>query len=273
MKLHTALALLLLQSLPALAADTFTINGKEIVVPVPEGYVRATDDMSAVMKIVRQMDDPMNDTLAYYISESDVPAALAGKVPSLKRTFLLKIDKKLRKTTVSKTDFSKMKSETKSYNKQIVQDAEKHIPELMKNMSQGLSEEFDIDFDMNVSKVIPFDPHYETEDSLAFSMLINFGVSAGGDKTEQVVAGTSTLLNTSGTVLFLYCYAPKDELKWTREASMKWTESITANNSQPPAKSPKRGIDWGSIVRNCLIGAVAGGLATFLTRKFKRKKG
>lgn len=264
---------MLLQSLSLFAVDTFTINGKEIAVPAPKGFVRITDDMTSVVKIVQQMADPMNDTLAYYIMESDVPAAIAGEIPSLERTFILKVNKQLRNMTVGKNDFSQLKNITKSQNQQMFEDVKAQIPEHMKNMSQGMSQEFNVDFAMNISQMVPLEPHYEAENALASSMYINYGVSAGDENIEEIVSATSTFLNASGTVLFLYGYAPKDELEWTRSASMSWAESVMASNSQPPAKSPGRGIDWNKVMEKGLVGAIVGALLAGAASFFKRKKG
>jgi len=161
------------------AADTFLINGKEIVVPAPEGFVRVTDDMTAVKKIVQQMADPMNDTLAYYIKESDASTAIAGEIPILARTFALKVNKKLRNYTLGKDDFSQIKSMTKSQNQQILEEVKAQIPEQMKSMSQGVSQEFNVDFAMNISQVVPLEPHHEVENALAFSMYINMRFPRG----------------------------------------------------------------------------------------------
>ena len=158
----------------------------------------------------------------------------------------------------------------------MFEDVKAQIPEHMKNMSQGVSQEFDVDFAMNLSQMVPLEPHYEAENALAFSMYINYGISAGNENIEEIVSATSTFLNASGTVLFLYGYAPKDELDWTRSASMSWAESVMASNSQPPARSPGRGIDWNKVIEKGLVGAIVGGLVALLAGAasfFKRKKG
>ncbi len=267
----------LLFSTSAKAADSFTINGKEITVPTPKGFVRVTDEMTSVTKLAQQMADPMNDTLAYYISESDVPVAMAGGIPELKRTFILKVNKKLRNMTVGKNDFSQLKEMTKSQNQQIFAKVKSQIPEHMKNMSQGVSQEFDVDFAMDISQMVPLEPHYEAENALAYSMYINYGVTAGAEKEEAIVAATSTFLNASGAVLFLYGYAPQAELEWTRTASINWAENVMVSNTQPPAKSPSgRGFDWGKVMEKGLVGAIIGGLIALIAGAFsvfKRKNG
>lgn len=277
MKRIIAIALLSLKSLSLFAVDTFTINGKEIAVPAPKGFVHITDDMTGAVKIVQEMADPMNDTLAHYIMESDVPAAMAGEVLSLERTFILKVNKQLRNMTVGKNDFSQLKNITKSQKQKIFEDLKAQIPELMNNMSQGISQEFNVDFTMNIAQMVPLEPHYEAENALAFSMYINYGVFAEDENIEEIISATSTFLYASGTVLFLYGYAPKDELEWTRSASMSWAESIMASNSQLPAKSPGRGIDWNKVMGKGLVGAIVGGLFALLagaaTVITTRKKG
>jgi len=276
MKKGIAIGLVFLLQVFSLAlADTFIINGREITVPTPEVYVRVTDQMTAVSNLYKQMVDPMNDTLASYILASEVPAAMAGEMPSMERTCLLKVNKEIRNITIGKNDFSELKSVTKSQNQQIYEKIKSQVPETMQKMSEGLSQEFDVDFAMNVSQVAPLAPHYEAENAMSYSMYINYGISAGQNKSEGVVANTTTFLNASGTVLFLYSYAAKDDLDVTREVSRKWSESVLASNSEPPSKSPRKGIfDWGKIMEKGLIGGVAGGLIalimgaiTFLKRK------
>lgn len=277
MKSKITIALLLLLSLSAFAADTFTINGNEITVPTPKGFVRITDEMIAVSKLVQQMADPANDTLAYYIMESDVPSAMAGEIPSLEKTFMLKVNKQLRGMTVGQDDFSQLKSMTKSQNQQIFESIKAQVPDHMRKMSEGMSKEFNVDFAMDISQMVPLEPHYEAENALAYSMYINFGVTAGEEKTEEIVSGTATFLNASGAVLFLYGYGAKDELEWTREASTKWAESVMASNSQPPAKSRNgSGFDWSEVMEKGLIGAITGGFIALIIgviSKSKRKKG
>jgi len=277
MKRITAFALLLLQSVSSYAADTFTINGNKITVPEPEGFVRITDEMIAVSGLVQQMADPANDTLAYYILVSDVPSAMAGEIPSLEKTFMLKVNKQLRGMTVGKNDFAQLKSMTKSQNQEIFESIKAQVPDQMRKISEGVSKEFNVDFAMDISQMVPLEPHYEAENALAYSMYINYGVAAGQETTEEIVSATATFLNASGTVLFLYGYASKDELEWTRDASMKWAESVMASNSQPPAKSPSgSGFNWNKVMEKGFIGAITGGLIALVIgvlSKFKRKKG
>ena len=61
-------AFLFLIAFPIIAsADTFDIGGRTITIPSPAGYVRVTNDMPTVKRIVDQMVDQSNDMLAFYI--------------------------------------------------------------------------------------------------------------------------------------------------------------------------------------------------------------
>jgi len=87
---------LLLSVAAASAADSFVINGRDIIVPAPEGFVRVNGQMPALEEYSRKIHDPANDTLAFYIPEAAVPEALSGKIPAFDRWLLLKVNKELR---------------------------------------------------------------------------------------------------------------------------------------------------------------------------------
>lgn len=275
MKNLCAILYLILLAASAQAADTFNINGKDIIVPAPKGFVRVTDEMTDLKRLVQQMQDPVNDTLAYYISESDVPAAMAGEIPELNRWFILKINKQLRNMTIGRNDFSRLKEATKGQNQKLFEKVKAQIPEHMNKMSQGVSQEFDMDFAMSISQVVPLDPHYESDNALGFSMYLKNEVTVGSEKKNTIISATSTFLNTSGAVLFLYGYGPQNQLEWTRSASMNWAENVMKSNSQPPQTSPNSGgINWGKVFEKGLVGSIVGGLFALIAGAvaiFKRK--
>jgi hypothetical protein len=246
-------------------AETFSVGGKELVIPSPQGFSRVTQQMDAVYRMSLQMVDPKNDQLAYYISDSDIPSAMAGKLPSLDRTFLLKVNKQLKNIVVGSKDFAELKSMTKRQNKEIFESVKSQIPDLMKETSEGISKEFDVDFALQLSQMIPLNPHYEADNALAYSMYINYGVSAEGTKEELIVSATTTFVNVSGKVLFLYCYGPQDELEWTRSASKSWAEKVMVSNTQPPVRSSGgRGMDWNKVFEKGIVGAIIGGLIALI---------
>ncbi len=254
--------LVLLVSLNTVAfAESFEIGGKEITVPAPDGYVRVTKEMGDTYRLSQQMADPMNDILAYYISKSDASIAMERGMPPLKRTFAFKVNKKIKGMIVDSRYFGEIKSVIIKENQEIFESVESRVSGIMEKTSEGISKEFDLDFAIQISQMIPLGLHYESENAMAYSMYINYALSAEGSNEAMPVSATFTLINASGKVIFLYCYAPKEELEWSRGASKVWAESVMASNPLPPTRSSgSRGINWSKILGKVIGGAIAGGL-------------
>mgnify|MGYP000053003793 FL=1 len=201
---YTLFALSLFNMHTIVSAETFTINGDNVIVPNPTGYVAADDSMPNVQRIVQSMVDPMNDTLAYYVSEQDAELARAGEMPNLENTFMLKLNKQLKGKTVSIRDFAMLSKEIKNQNQQIFEKIQQMMPDIMDQTSQNMSDEFDFKMALYVGQMVPLDPHVVDENAFAYSMMINYGVEAAGSSEELIVAATATILNVSGHLLFLY---------------------------------------------------------------------
>jgi hypothetical protein len=184
-------------------AGTFSVGGKDLEIPSPNGFSIVTQEMGAVYRLALQMVDPMNDQLAYYIDKSDVPVAVSGEMPSLERYFILKVNKKLKNMVIGSKDFSELMSVTKRQNREILRSVEKQMPGLMEKTSKGISKEFDLDFALRLSQMVPLDPHYETDNAFAYSMYINFGTTVEGLKEDFIVSATATFVNVAGKILFL----------------------------------------------------------------------
>lgn len=257
------------------SAGPFRVGEKVLEIPSPKGFSLVTPKMNAVHRLSLQMDDHANDSLAYYIAESDVPVAMSGEMPSLERYFILKVNKKLKDLVVGSKDFTEFKTVIKQTNKQTFKSVEAKMPSLMDKTSKGISKEFDVDFAMKLSQLVPLDPHYETKNALAYSMYMNYGVAVDGSNEDFIVSGTATFVNVAGKILFLYCYGPKEELEWTRSASETWARMVMESNSQPPSKTPgSGGFDWSRILEKGIVGAIIGGLIALMFgifSSFKKK--
>jgi hypothetical protein len=268
MKITLATIILLFTACSAYA-ESFSIGGKDVVIPSPQGFSYVTEEMDAVYRLSLQMVDTENDQLAYYISDSDIPIAMAGEIPSLERTFLLKVNKQLKNMVVGTEDFAEFKDVTKRQSKDTFESIKSQMPGLMEETNEGISKEFDIDFAMQISQMIPLEPHYEVDNAISHSMYINYGITTEGTEEELIVSATATYVNVAGKVLFLYCYGPKDELEWTRSASKSWAERIMNSNTQPPAGSAGgRGIDWNrvieKVIKKGIFGIISGGLIALI---------
>jgi len=254
-------------------AATFSVGGKDLEIPSPNGFSLVTQEMDAVYRLSLQMADPMNDQLAYYIPESDVPVAMSGEIPSLERYYILKVNKKLKNMVIGSKDFVELKRVSKRQNREILKSVETKMPSLMEKTSKGISEEFDVDVALKLSKMVLLDPHYETDNAFAYSMYINYGSTVEGSKEDFIVSATTTFVNGGGKILLLYCYGPQEELEWTRSASKAWAGMVMASNAQPPSHSSgSRGIDWSKVLEKGIVGAIVGGLIALVLGVFSRFK-
>jgi hypothetical protein len=265
--------ILLLFLTGTVCADTFYVGGKELEIPPPQGFSRVTQQMDAVYRLSLQMADPVNDQLAYYIAESDIPVAMSGEIPPLERYYILKVNQKLKDRVVGSKDFAELKSITKRQNKEILKSVESQIPGLLEKTSKGISKEFDVNFALRLSQVVPLDSHYETDNTFSYSMYINYGASTERSKEAFIISATATFVNIVGKILFLYCYGPQKDLEWTRDASKAWTSMVMASNSQPPSRSSgSLSMDWNKVFEKGIIGAIAGGLIALIFGVFSRLK-
>lgn len=253
-------------------AETFTINGDTVIVPNPADYVTADDSMPNVQRIVQSMADPMNDTLAYYVSEQDAEIARSSKMPDLEHTFMLKLNKQLKGKIVGIREFAMLTKEIKNQNQQIFEKIQDLIPDIMDQTSKNMSNEFDSKMALSVGQMVPLDPHLEDENAFAYSMMINYGVETEGSSEELIVAATATILNVSGHLLFLYSYGPEEELEWTRKSSKEWASDVLSQNAPAQQRSPgAQTINWDTVIKKGIIGAIIGGIfglyAMFASKK------
>ncbi len=271
---HILLLLLLLSFISSIAfSDTFSIGGKELNIPSPAGYVRVTPEMDTVYRYLMQLKDPQNDVLEYYIPEEDASKAIEGAFLQLDMYFILKVNKRMKSAMISSKDFADLQRMTIQQNKKIFDSLNSKLPGQLDKISKGISNEFDIDFAIQESQMIPLDVHYTDDNTLAYSMYINYGVTSEGSSENIIVSATATFLNTAGKVIFLYCYAPKGELEWTRSASKLWAESIVADNPPPPTQSSgHKRIKWKKVVEKSVVGAITGGLTALVIVFFKNRK-
>lgn len=228
------------------SAERFQVAQTTLEIPAPEGFVLVTPEMDEVFDYSRLVDeaDLLNENVAFYISAAEAPAALKGELPELKRNFTLKVNRKLKEAVVGSANFSELKKVTQREYQQIIEEIKAKDPGIYQRLNEGVQEQFALKSAIEVSQLVPFEAHYETPQALAVSMYLTIHVpreQTGEDEAEtkeDISAATATVMNVGGKLLFLYCYAPQEDLEWTRTASQAWTENIIAANAAPPLVSP-----------------------------------
>ena len=187
-------------------ADQFPSGMTMVDVPAPKGFVLVTDEMPLVKRFMDQMVDPMNDTLAIYISEQVARQALKGDMPELERYFILKVNRNVRNKTVGADEFSDLKTSLKKQNRKFLEEAKKKMPGYFEKTAEGIHKEFQVKMDLEVASMVPFDPHTETDNSMAYSMLMGVGVTTEGVREVTTMACTATFVNPAGALLYLISY-------------------------------------------------------------------
>ncbi len=213
-------------------ADTFDVGGKNINIPSPPGFVPITKAMDGAYRLSQRMSNPRTDQLALYISKSNVPAALKGEIPSLKRYFIVTVSKNAKHMTIGAKEFSILKDTVKSQNKKIIREVKAKMPEILKKISEGISKEFNAKMSMKISKMIPLDLHYESENAFSYSMYIAYKASMGDSSISEIVPATITFVRVADKVIFLIAYGSKKDLEWTRNVSKTWSRMVISSNSQ-----------------------------------------
>ena len=69
---------------------------------------------------------------------------------------------------MSKNDFAEFKKTTRNQNDELLKNATPQIREAVSKMSEGVSQDSDINFAMEISQMVPLAPHYEEENTIAF---------------------------------------------------------------------------------------------------------
>ena len=257
------------------SAETFSIGGRSLEIPPPNGFVVVTPAMDAMYRWIMQLTYPENELLAYYIPETEVPVAMRGDLVTTSRYCLLEVNRQAKNTTVSQKDFAGIRRAIRSQYTEISASSKRKVKEPMEKASENLSQEFGIDFSTRVSRDTPLAPHYETENVIASSSYTSYHDSIGGKIEERIISGTNAVINLEGKVLFLYCVGAAADLDWTRSASKEWIEMITAANGNPLRGSSKRhAIDWGQVTNQVIYGTVAGVfmiIVGVLIARFKKK--
>lgn len=273
-----AILLVLFTLLPSisLAADV-SIGGVSLAIPNPRGFSPVTQDMHKLYEWQKLFITPTAVEYASFISDEEVPTALNNGIPVLSRRFSVQTVKSLVQTSVSLSDFAKMKDMIKSQNNEIWKKAEKEMPGVSKQIIERLKNQYDKDVAFSVSQMLPLPVHDETDRKISFSSFVKCNVNEAGNPLEYVVACTITLTLVKGKVLFLYSYADESELEWSKEASKQWADAVVASNPSdlqtaaverlPPSKS---GIDWGQVIGKTVAGvfiALAFGLVNLVRKR------
>ena len=279
MKLLLSACALALMS-PLAGATEIVIGDTHLSIPAPAGFAPVTRDMKPYAEFAQRFVPETNEQFALFLSPADAAEAAKGGMPVPERKFYVQTAKALIQPFVGAADFAKLKDAIKTQNADYMKKVEAQMPGMMKKLSQGISDDYQVDVNLLVTQMLPFPPHYESERALGYSMLVKYSSNdANGKVVPFEGIATATFVYVRGKVLFLYANAEKDGLKWSRTESRKWAEMVIAANPSEGEVAVREttqrasGFDWSEVGQKALIGAVVGGIIGLLSLLFKKKKG
>lgn len=263
-------------------AAPIDVGGVGIEVPNPKGFTPVTEAMAELYEFQKLLVTPTNQAFIHFIPMEESAEALSGELPEMERRFSVQTAKGLISASISTSDFEGLKSGIKSQNAEILKQVQDQLPDVMSNISEGVSKQYNVNIALSVSKMLPLPVHLESDRALVYSSIGGYDmIDENGEPINFVVVVTTAFVHIKGRVVFLYSYAGEDDLEWSRRATADWIDSVVNSNPSDVSDSLREampsaasGINWSKVADKAIIGAVIGlllGLVSWV--KGRRKAG
>ncbi len=216
---------------PAVWAAKVEIGGANIDIPAPAGYTATTSRMTKLNAYLNQAAPSSNREIIAFIPKQQVPNALGGGVP-IERYFSVQAPKCCIDNKISDAWFRKLERHVETKHDRVVKEIEHKLPALMHRIESKESKSDGTRVTFSKVHLIPLPVFDETKNSISYSMIFEVTASSGHGKlmpVEKVVA--VTIIHVKHKAIVLYCFAGKDDLKWSQDVSSKWAAAIIAANS------------------------------------------
>ena len=264
-----------------------------IALPAPEGFFRCDGKSTKVDRMQQSLIGASNRLLASFGSEDDLAQTLKDTYPKLERNFNAQSVKKFEEVSVTSAGFTDLKTTLRTSMDSTRQKLGDMFAEIESSASSTLSKDLQTRTDLKVGEMIPLGVFDETPDSISFSMLTKYRLTAEdrGKPVEGVSIVAACALNLRNRVINLYCtsdYRDKRDIEWARSNVKKWRDEVLAMNgatassipSSVPSTSysPARSSSLGSVVERevskklvaVIVSAIFAVIAGFITLLKKR---
>ncbi len=212
------------------AAD-IVVGERTISIPVPEGYVELTRDMSPYYESMWAYVAPSNNRYLTLIHESTAAAIRRGDAVDVGRYMNIETEKNISRMSVSEAQFGEFQDIMRNQLFELTARVQEKLPEITSAGNASLSEQFDADLAVELGGVVPLPIHHDTDNAIASSMYMTVSATVNGeDMGSEVLSATMLTLHVGDKVLFLYVYGAQSDLLWTRETAGAWAENIIAEN-------------------------------------------
>ena len=207
---------------------SINILGQELLITTPTGFVRIESTNEVTKAITKLAADPMNDILATFIPEEQLPAFLSGDLERLdtSKICFAKIYKKMKRVSPKPSLLHQTKEAMMKHGDQIFSKMKGIIGKYYDKRSKTLSEDFDAELATKLSDIAILPIHEEGASHFAFSGF--FKLSHSGEP--EVSTSTCSMIYTKNTMPQLVVQGNKADLEWTRRVCSDWTKEFLKAN-------------------------------------------
>lgn len=264
--------------------ETVKVNGMEVRIPLPAGYVRI-DGVNEEFDRVKRSFLPATNRLLLDIGLEEARSALLRGVESeMGRSMNVQVLRVLEEKNLSVKDFADYRKELRKQFASMEGSAKILDPELRKISERGskeLSKASGSEVEVSVTTIDTLGVLSEDDDHLAFGMELEIGVAAEGAAATERGYVAGTFLRVHGKVINLYCNSDSNapaERKWALETIQSWQAAILSSNDElekamanvpETGVSPKKGV-FSGLLRGAIIGGAIGvvvGLCAYLSKR------
>jgi len=218
-------------------AVDIVVGERTISVPVPEGYVELTPDMSPYYESMWAYVAASNHRYLTLVQESRAGAMRRGESVDVARYMNIETEKNLSRMAITAAQFDEFQGVMRNQLFELTARVEELLPEMTRAGNASLSEQFDAELAVDLGGVVPLPIHHDTDNAIASSMFMTVSATVNGeDMGSDVLSATMLTLHVRDKVLFLYVYGAQADLLWTRETAKAWADNILAENGNSPER-------------------------------------
>ena len=263
----------------AASAVEITVGERRIDVPLPEGFVVLTPEMSPYYESLNAYVGPNNVRFLTLIRQEEADAIGRDEDVEIVRYINIESERSATNASVTSAQFAELRQVIKGQLDELYAQAEEQLPQLVGSGNEAASEAMNADVNVQVGGLRPLPVHIDRADAISNSMYANVGGLVNGeDLGSSTIAATTQIQHVKDKILFFYIYADQEDLEWTRETADALASAVVAQNPLAPAEreadenSGSSGFNWDSVRKNALIGGIIGGVVGLLSYLRRRRQ-
>ena len=213
-------------------AEIYQIGDREIIIPTPRGFVHVTDEMPIMLNYLQIIQPDGNETLAFFIPESDAELALQGDIPECKFMAKVQVTPEMKNAVFGNSDFDDFKDTIRQEMAGVIEDTEA-LNQGMEDVGRNIQKEYSVEIEREISGLTLHGFHHESENSIAYTLSTEIEETLDGQREGYSESVTMTSINAAGALLFTYIHSAPELLNENQEIALAWEKSILASNDFP----------------------------------------